>query len=112
QDETVNYFLSFFWGGLMIGRLMASISLSDKFSNIKKHLLMGLTSLLVFGLILLITSIRMQYESHQIWIYLFFMLINYLAFIAGQGNPSRLIVIFCTVNTILLLIGILAKGEL
>lgn len=30
SDQSANYFLSFFWGGLMIGRLMASISLNDK----------------------------------------------------------------------------------
>ena len=36
SEQSANYFLSFFWGGLMIGRLMASISLNDKFNESKK----------------------------------------------------------------------------
>ena len=122
SDRAANYFLAFFWGGLMIGRLMASTSLSDKFSTAKKHLYMAITSLLVFGVVWIFTAIHIGIESgeleftplelDQIWIYLIFMAINYLAFVIGKGKPARMIVIFCIINATLLLIGILATGEL
>ena len=124
DEETANYFLAFFWGGLMIGRLMASTALNRDLSKTKRYLLMALTSISIFCLIWLITAIHLDFRSaemrvafkpisiHHIWYYLIFMAINFFAFIAGKGNPSRMIVIFCVINSMLLLIGMLSKGEL
>lgn len=118
-----NAFLAFFWGGLMIGRLMASISLNEKYSSKSKLLKMALTSLVIFGLIWLIKGIDVNEAEGgklsfnpvpfgQIWIYGLFLVINYFAFIAGKGKAQNLVVIFAFINIVLLAIGILAKGPL
>lgn len=124
DDHTSNYFLSFFWGGLMIGRMMASTSLNDKLSNNSKYVFMAITSILVFTVVWLVTAAHIAVKSgaptlefsplelKQIWIYLIFMGINYAAFIVGKGNASKMIVIFCSINAVLLSIGILSSGEL
>jgi FHS family L-fucose permease-like MFS transporter len=124
SEQSANYFLAFFWGGLMIGRLMASISLSDKLSKSRKYYWMLLTSLAVFFLIWSVTGIKMQSGDNgmsilfdpialsSLWIYGVFMLINYFAFIIGNGRAASLIVVFCTINGILLLIGIFSSGQL
>jgi MFS transporter, FHS family, L-fucose permease len=124
SDQAANSFLAFFWGGLMIGRLMASISLNDKYTSIKKHLYMLIVSATVFLLIWLLTAIPEAIKEgnglnsinlldfKSLWIYLIFMAVNYLAFIIGKGNAARMIVIFCSVNAILLLLGIFSTGEL
>ena len=124
NDETANYFLAFFWGGLMIGRLMASISLNNKLRPGKKYFYMFVTSFLVFFVVRSITALHIAIknghpiieftplELEQIWIYIVFMVINFGAFVLGKGIASRMIVIFCTINSVLLLIGMLAEGEL
>ncbi|MEZ4938588.1 MAG: sugar MFS transporter [Crocinitomicaceae bacterium] len=120
EEANASYYLSYFWGGLMIGRLMASISLSQGLSEMKKLIYMPLISLAVFFFIFFVTSIKIENGSvhfeflgfNQIALFLLFLLINYLAFIFGKGNPSRSLVIFSSINLVLLSITIFAKGEL
>ncbi len=117
-----NAFLAFFWGGLMIGRLMASISLNENTSQPSKLLKMGLTSLIIFLLIWTIKGLTVDEHNGQLGFspvpfmdisyYGVFLIINYFAFLIGKGKPQKLIVIFSGVNLVLLLIGIFASGPL
>lgn len=121
SEQSANYILPFFWGGLMIGRLMASISLNDSISLVKRNIGMILTSIGVFFFIWLVTSAKISTDKgnltegavmdfSQIWIYLVFMLINFIAFIIGKGKPARMIVVFCSINLILLGVGVFGNG--
>ena len=120
EEADASYFLSYFWGGLMIGRLMASISLSKGLSDTKKLIYMPMMSLAVFFFIYLVTSIKIvngNVEMHflsfdEIALYLLFLLINYLAFIFSKGNAAKSLVIFSSINLVLLSIGIFAEGDL
>ena len=123
DEQAANSFLAFFWGGLMIGRLMASVSLNKVKSNARKISEMFLISILVFGFLWLVKGISVHTEPilsftfsplsfSELWIYLIFLFINFFAFILGKGNASRLIIIFCSINLILLAIGILGTGAL
>ncbi|MBD3638823.1 MAG: MFS transporter [Crocinitomicaceae bacterium] len=124
DDKAANYFLAYFWGGLMIGRLTASISLNNSLKKSRKYLYMLVMALSVFVVLWIVTGVKIDTKNaelsvqfsplhfKQLWIYLCFIIINFLAFIWGKGNAARLIVIFSSINIVLLSIGILGKGEL
>lgn len=124
DEITANYFLAFFWGGLMIGRLMAGLSLNENISVQRRYLGMGAISLLAFGIIWLFTAFKIDTSGDgasvvfepimdsTILYYLGFMLLNFMAFVLGKGTAPRLIVIFCSINAVLLFIGITASGPL
>ena len=119
SEENASYFLSYFWGGLMIGRLMASISLNDSISKTKKYLSMLVVSLAVFGFIYIVTGIRYENQTFilqlldfkTVSIYLIFMVVNFMAFILGSGKPARSLMVFCTINLILILSAMLSSGQ-
>lgn len=123
SEQAANSFLAFFWGGLMIGRLMASISLSENLSNTSKNLKMILTSLLVFFLIWLVNGIGINSTASQslltfnpisiseLWVFGIFLLLNYIAFLFGKGNSGRMIVVFSSINLILILLGMFSTGS-
>lgn len=119
-EADASYFLSYFWGGLMIGRLMASVSLSKTLSNQKKLIYMPLIALCVFFFIYLVTSIKVDNGTisfaflsfQEIALYLICLGIVYIAFILSKGNAARSLVIFSSINFILISIAMLTKGDL
>jgi FHS family L-fucose permease-like MFS transporter len=122
-EQGANSFLAFFWGGLMIGRLMASISLNNNTTRKNKNVKMLFTSLIVFFLIWLVNGIEINSESStdllsfnpiplkELWVYGLFLSLNYFAFISGKGNASRMIVIFSSINLLLILLGMFTTGS-
>ncbi|MBT8195938.1 MAG: sugar MFS transporter [Bacteroidia bacterium] len=119
EESAANYFLSWFWGGLMIGRLMASISLNAENSRAAKLFKMAVTSVLVFLFIYFVTSIKKDSGSftlewmsfEEIWIYILYLGLNYVAFAFAGSNAARSLVVFCSINAVLLLIAIVGSGE-
>ncbi len=118
SEAHASYFLSYFWGGLMIGRLMAAFSLDETLSASKRYTLMGLASVSVFLLIYLVTGIQIT-EGHfsyqpfplkEVAPFMGLMALNYFAFILGRSKPARTLMIFCTINCGLLLTGVLSSG--
>jgi FHS family L-fucose permease-like MFS transporter len=120
NEADASYFLSYFWGGLMIGRLMASISLSKTLTDQKKLIYMPLIGLAVFFFIYLVTSIKVDNGAvtmvflsfQQIALYLVCLVIIYVAFILAKGNAARSLVIFSTINFILIGIAMITEGDL
>ena len=119
EKEAANYFLSYYWGGLMIGRLLGSISLSDK-TKIKKYIGMALTSILIFGFIYVITSLKkdsgnfyFEFLSLQnISLFLAFIAINYIGFIIGGSLASKSLALFSFIIIVLLLVVAFGQGEI
>lgn len=122
NETQANSYLAFFWGGLMIGRLMASISLNRTYSNESKIARMLATAVGVFLFIWLVNGIQIDKADNgalhfemigfnEIWIYLVFMLLSVLGFVLGKGNAARLIMIFSVINAILITLGILLEGS-
>ena len=120
EEAEASYFLSYFWGGLMIGRLMASVSLSQEYTEKQKRIYMPLIAIGVFLFIYLVTSIKIDEGSFSlsflsfkdVSLYLVCILINYFAFLVGKGNPARSLVIFALINIVLLLIAVFSHGAL
>lgn len=119
-EDDASYFLSFFWGGLMIGRLMAGISLNNAISNGKKYLYMAIAAIGAFIVIYLATSLKYvdgSFEYNpislgQIVIYMLLIAINFISFVFTFNKPAKGLVVFSSINAILLLIGITSSGKL
>ena len=119
-ESHASYFLSYFWGGLMIGRLMASVSLNKEIKTMAKYLYMAIISIAVFALIYTATSIK--YENGQfvfdmmsfseIYYYLIYIGISIIAFALSGSNAARALVVFSSINIGLILTAILSSGTL
>lgn len=120
SEESASYFLSYFWGGLMIGRLMASNALNAELNKTSKYMRMAIIGLLVFFGIYLLTGIKMNegsfsfepIEFSQVALYIGFIALCFYAFILGDGKPAKSLVIFSVINFVLLTIALLASGKL
>lgn len=131
-DETLaTPFLSYYWGGLMIGRFMGSISMS-KMASLKKYVLMAVVAVVTFVLIFSIVNITMKdlkilfspdglsvltalfdkMIATGVFYFLLFLVLNYLVFIAARSLPSRTLGYFAGVNIVLIGIMLLTTGSL
>jgi len=110
-------FLSFYWGGLMIGRLLGAISLASlKPSSLKKTWLMVLAALFGIALIYLNATVK-EYMTKGVFIPLFDILpfigiivFGFLLFNLGSSNPGRMVGIFAIVAVILTSVSMAAYG--
>ena len=120
SEGEASYYLSYFWGGLMIGRLMASQSLNQNLTTIKKYLSMGIIALSVFTFIYLATSVKFQngffyfemIEFSKIYIYLIYIALSIVAFAVSAGKAARSLVVFSIINALLILTAIFSSGTI
>ncbi|MEO9803252.1 MAG: sugar MFS transporter [Reichenbachiella sp.] len=113
-------YLSYYWGGAMIGRFLGAISMSDIQKTTTKYLWMALSSIAVFGFVYLMTAIRnedglflMKFLSFQdVALFILFLILNYGCFVIGKSNPSSILKIFSLAVIGLLLIMVLFDGAL
>ncbi len=111
-------FLSYYWGGAMIGRFLGSIAMGSMTDKLRKYLLMACLSILSFMVIYLITGVQNNdgvfslelIPFAQIQFFIFFLVINYVAFLIGGSKPSRVLTLFASIVIILLGIMIVANG--
>lgn len=113
-------YLSYYWGGAMIGRFLGAISMSDIQKSTTKYLWMALSSIGVFGFVYLMTAIRnedgmffMQFLSFQdVVLFIVFLMLNYGCFVIGRSNPSNILKLFSLAVIGLLLVMVLFNGAL
>ena len=102
----------------MIGRFLGSISMGSIESAAKRYGLMAAVALAALVLLYLITSIKNDGDSFymeflgfsKISLFLFFVLINYLAFFIGKSSPSRILAVFASAIIVLLLLVVGMDG--
>ncbi len=109
-------FLAFYWGGLMIGRFLGSISLSSM-GKVKKYLVMllvsGLTFLVIFGANYFVMTYfegKDGLKFSDVSPYLIFIALNYLGFILGKSLPGRTLMIFSLIAIVLLGVALSTTG--
>ncbi len=120
SEGDASYFLSYFWGGLMIGRLMASQSLNEDLSKSTKFIRMVLIAISVFAFIYLATSIKIKdgefsfemLDLSKIYIYPLYILLSMFAFVLGQGKPARSLAVFSLINAGLITVAMTQSGNL
>lgn len=103
KEESAKEFVSFYWGGLMIGRFMGSISLSNMKKNNKLFLTL-LVPVLAFLIILYLKGIDIAL------IYSIFLVLSLTAFFIGKSLPARTTFIFSLFAVTLLIISIFTTG--
>ncbi|MDB4499050.1 sugar MFS transporter, partial [Akkermansiaceae bacterium] len=104
-------FLSFYWGGLMIGRLMGAISLSG-LAEAKKYPYMILAAVISIAVIFLSAKGKgADLTLMQIWPYLLTVALSFLFFRLGNALPGRMIGLFATIAAVLSVLAMTTSGE-
>ena len=106
SEKEASVFLSFYWGGLMVGRFFGAIALS----NIKSNAIRSAA----FGAVVVMSIVTVYFLIGErialIWLGL--VLFNLVAFIVGGYKANRTLGLFAAVVILLILIALLAQGEL
>ena len=105
-------FLSFYWGGAMIGRFLGAISMSDMAESTKKTLLMAGISIVTFFVIYGIVYLNRGITFGEAAPFLLFMILNLFVFRLGRSLPARTLALFAAVVVCLLAIVIFTEGKI
>ena len=104
SHEAASRYLSYYWGGLMIGRFMGAFALSDIRPALKRVLvvLVPVAALVVVA----VTS-----DADTTLRYGAFLGVLLVAFFLGGATPQRMLALFSGLIVVLLAVGIGAAGE-
>lgn len=108
SENKAAHYLSFFWGGAMIGRFFGAIFLSE--ISQKKKMIYAL--LILVAVYFYLAQMVKSFDIVGIGYYWVLILINLLAFVVGSKYPQRTLCIFSFMVIIALLIGIFGKSYL
>lgn len=106
EEAAASKYVAFYWGGLMIGRFMGAVSLSDMKNQLLKYSLLVLIPVLAFLVIYTYSGLQIA------MIYLVFLVINLFAFLAGKSLPNRTLYIFAFIAIGLLLTTLFTQGKI
>ena len=115
EDSSAKY-LSFYWGGTMIGRLMGAISLSNVRPS-RKYLFMALAAVGATAVIFLNATFKenLTHGHHidpkTVLPYLGMVVMSFLFFVLGRSNPGRMIGLFALMAVALTCFSMGSKGE-
>lgn len=120
DEAEAGKFLSYYWGGAMIGRFLGSVSMGSLTNKVKKYLLMAGLSIASFLVVYFITAIKNDGSQFvmdfipfaDVSIFIFFLVLNYLAFLISGSNPARTLSIFAGTVICLLIILVFSQGEI
>lgn len=104
-QDSAAAFVSYYWGGAMLGRFLGAVSLSQE-SKQKKLIFMILLAIGCFAVIFLINRMISGLTFHHVWFFLIFVFFNFVFFYLGKGKPALTLGIFAMVNIALLFCGI------
>lgn len=104
SSKDASVFVAFYWGGLMIGRFMGAVSLSNM-KLLRKRLIMLIIPLIAFVIIYLNKGQEIAF------IYTIFLILNYFAFVLGKSLPGRTLMIFALSAVILLFVTFFSHGK-
>ncbi|MDR2914256.1 MAG: sugar MFS transporter [Tannerella sp.] len=105
NEAKASQYVAFYWGGLMIGRLLGAVSFSDN-SPKKKILYSGIIVATALGVIFLSNGIYIT------GIFTFLIMLNLFAFRIGCSLPGKTVGVFSLNIIILLIIAFFSKGQL
>ncbi|WP_422360630.1 sugar MFS transporter [Reichenbachiella sp.] len=120
EEAEAGIYLSYYWGGAMIGRFLGAISMSDMKRSTTKYLWMAATAVGVFGFVYIMTAIRNENGSffmnflsfEEVSLFVLFLILNFACFVLGKSNPSKILQLFSLAVAGLLIVMIFFDGEL
>jgi FHS family L-fucose permease-like MFS transporter len=124
SHESASNYLSFFWGGLMIGRFMGAFALSEIRGPLK-HALVILVPVLAFIVIASLPKIAAMLGAEPATLdkistvcswsnavrYGVLLLVLIVAFFIGEASPHRMLALFSILIIGLLTTGLLTSGD-
>ena len=117
-DVEASKYVALFWGGMLIGRFMGAVELSELRASLKKALLLLIPAL---GFVLLLVSRSWDSDQHQFvfssgWQivknYLPLLALCWLAFQFGKAMAGRTLMIFSATISLLLAVSIFEGGKI
>lgn len=102
-------FLSFYWGGAMIGRFIGAISLSRMLPF--KVKLFSYTLIFILAVILSFSISHIDHTSNTL-IFLSLILINLLFSLLGQGRPGKTVMIFGVLASLFIALSMFNEGSI
>lgn len=111
NETDASAFLSFYWGGTMIGRFLGAISLSTM-ANAKKIGLMAVTAVVAFMVIYGVVYVNTGIAFKEISPFILFILLNLVALRLGNSSPQRTLAIFSGIVNLLLMVVIFSTGKI
>lgn len=109
EEEGVKY-LSFYWGGLMIGRLMGAISLSG-LAEAKKFPMMIGAALISMIIIFISAKGDSDLTVSEVSPYLITVVLSFVFFKLGNAMPGRMVGLFALVAAVLSVLAMTTSGE-
>jgi FHS family L-fucose permease-like MFS transporter len=106
NETEASLYVSFYWGGQMIGRFMGAISLSTDQKPATKYLLMLLVAVVSF------LAVGLLVDFGTASIYAILLSANFIAFILGKSMPNKTLYIFALINIALLISVISNTGTI
>ncbi|MEO5715453.1 MAG: MFS transporter, partial [Luteolibacter sp.] len=116
SEDTSAKFLSFYWGGTMIGRLMGAISLSN-IQQSRKYLFMALAAVGATGVIFANATFKENLthghyiDPQTILPYIGMVVMSFVFFVLGRSNPGKMVGLFALVAMALTALSMSTKGE-
>ena len=110
-------YVSLYWGGMLIGRFMGAVELSEMKKSSKQLFLIGIPILgfLLFWMLRSWDSDKSQFTFSSGWVivqnYLPFLVLCWVLFQFGKSLAGRTLMIFSATVVVLLLTAILAGGK-
>ncbi|MEO9022027.1 MAG: MFS transporter [Ginsengibacter sp.] len=102
-------YISMYWGSLMIGRWVGSISAFD-FKPSTKKLLTFVLPMIAFAIVLAVNALS-QYDVRVLYYYIICVLIQIGAFYVSKDKPARMLMIFGMLGVIAMAIGLATTGK-
>jgi FHS family L-fucose permease-like MFS transporter len=102
-------YISMYWGSLMIGRWVGSISAFD-FKPSTKKLLTFVVPMIAFAIVLIVNKLS-QYDVRILYYYIVCVLIQVGAFYVSKDKPARMLFIFGLLGVIAMAIGLASTGK-
>ena len=120
EEAEGSKFLAFYWGGAMIGRFLGSVSMGSMKDGVRKYAIMAALSIGSFLFIYMITGVKNDEEAFyfsplpfsEVSLFILFLIINYLAFFIGRGNPALTLSVFALIVIALLVAMLTTTGAI
>ncbi|MGN6800405.1 MAG: MFS transporter [Ginsengibacter sp.] len=102
-------YISMYWGSLMIGRWVGSIS-AFELSESAKKLLTFVVPMVAFAIVLLVNAAS-GYAVHILYYYIICVLVQVGAFYVSKDKPARMLMIFGLLGVTAMAIGLATTGK-
>lgn len=108
KKEVADAYVSYYWGGAMIGRFMGAIAMDESKNRGLQMALMLALAAGAFGIIQFAVYKTKGYWVDDVQIYIAMIALNFIGLLIGRGRPAMILSIFSGI--VILLVSLAAFG--